>query len=132
MLEDRLKTIGENTGCTDIYVDGGYHSEDIHEIADDSAMEIHLTDMTGREPTKEISATDFEIDEDTNIIKKCPGGYTPINAGVSKSQTSAYFPHKACENCPLKDRCYSKKQVKSCVVRIPIKTVKASRVRKVY
>lgn len=129
ILKKRLEVISGNTGCTDMYVDGGYHSEDVHETAKENGIEIHLTDMTGRKPTKKIPATDFEIDEKTNVIERCPKGHTPINAGVNKSQTSAHFPHEVCANCPLKEQCYSKKQTKSCVVRIPLKTVKASRER---
>lgn len=129
ILQNRLESIRENTGCTDMYVDGGFHSDDVHRVANENGIEIHLTNMTGKEPTKKIPVTEFEIDEDTNIIKKCPAGYTPIQAGVSNSQTSAHFPHEACGNCSLKDQCYSKKQIKSCVVRIPLKAVNISRER---
>lgn len=112
-----------------MYVDGGFHSEDIHQTASDNDIEIHLTNMTGREPTKKMPVTDFEIDEHTNVIKKCPGGYIPTNAGVSNSQTCAHFPHEECANCSLKDKCYSKRQVKDCVVRISLKAVNVSRER---
>lgn len=130
ILQDRLKGIRENTGCTNMYVDGGFHSEDVHQTAEENGIEIHLTNMSGTEPTKKIPVTEFEIDETTNVIRKCPNGYTPKHAGVSGGQTVAHFSHEACANCDFREQCYSKKQVKDCVVRINLKAVNASRERK--
>lgn len=131
ILQGRLKGISETTGCTDMYVDGGFHSEDVHKTAKENGIEIHLTNMSGTEPTKRLPVTDFDIDETTNVINKCPGGYIPSRAGVSSGQTSAHFPHEACANCKFWEQCYSKKQVKDCVVRISIKTVNVSRERQI-
>lgn len=130
ILQDRLKKIHENTGCTDMYVDGGFHSEDVHRTAKENEIEIHLTNMSGREPTKKLPVTEFDIDE-TTVINKCPGGYIPTCAGVSSRQTSAHFPHEACANCEFREQCYSKKQVKDCVVRINLKAVNAGREREI-
>ena len=129
ILNERLEDIHENTGCTDMYVDGGFHSVDVHATAKENGIEIHLTNMSGTEPTK-LPTTEFEIDESTNVINKCPGGHTPIRTGVSKGQTSAHFPHETCANCEKREQCYSKEQVKDCVVRISLKTVNAGRERK--
>ena len=131
ILQGRLKEIRENTGCTDMYVDGGFHSEDVHQTAKENGIEIHLTNMSGTEPTKKLPVTEFDIDETTNIINRCPRGYIPTHAGVSGGQTSAYFPHEACSNCELRGQCYSKKQGKDCVVRITLKAVNASREREI-
>ena len=128
ILQDRLETIKENTGCTDLYVDGAFHSETVHLTAQEKKIEIHLTNMSGKEPTN-IPVSEFDIDETTNIINKCPGGHIPTRAGVSNGQTSAHFPHEACTNCALSHQCYSKKQGKDCVVRINLKAVKVSRER---
>ncbi|NLI93135.1 MAG: transposase [Peptococcaceae bacterium] len=54
ILQGRLKGIRENTGCSDMYVDGGFHSEDVHQTAAENGIEIHLTNMSGTEPTKKI------------------------------------------------------------------------------
>jgi hypothetical protein len=130
ILPDRLGEIKKNTGCADMYVDGGFHSEEVHKTAEENEIEIHLTNMSGTEP-KKLPVSDFDIDEATNIIQKCPEGHTPTHAGVSKSQTSAHFPHEACANCGLRDQCYSKTQVKDNVVRIDLKAINASREREV-
>ena len=129
ILRHRLKGIRENTGCTDMYVDGGFHSEDVHQTAEENGIEIHLTNMSGTEPTKKIPVTEFDIDETTNVIRKCPKGYTPKHAGVSGGQTAAHFFHEACINCGFHEQCYSKKQAKDCVVRINLKAVNAGRER---
>jgi len=129
ILQDRLNKIKENTGCTDMYVDGGFHSEDVHQTAKENEIEIHLTNMSGTEPTKKLPVTEFDIDKTTNVINKCPGGYIPTRAGVSGGQTSAHFPHEACANCEFSNQCYSKKQAKDCVVRISLKAVNVSRER---
>ena len=129
ILKDRLKEIRENTGCTDMYVDGGFHSEDVHQIAKENGIEIHLTNMSGTEPTKKLPVSEFDIDKTTNVIRQCPRGYIPTHAGVSGGQTSAHFPHEACAGCEFRGQCYSKKQVKDYVVRITLKAVNASRER---
>jgi hypothetical protein len=126
---ERMPIIKENTGCSEQYVDGGYHSPGVHKTAAENDIEINLTDMCGTEPSKKIPVSEFDIDADTNVILGCPGGNTPTHAGVGNSQTSAHFPHEACANCDLREQCYSKKQVKDCVVRISLKSVDASRER---
>ncbi len=128
ILKDRMDNI-RDTGCTDLYVDGGFHSPEVHQVAKESDIEIHLTNMSGTEPTKKLPVNEFDIDETTNVINKCPAGHTPIHSGVKSGQTTAHFPHDACVGCELKDRCYSKPQVKSCVVRISLKAVETSRER---
>ena len=129
ILIDRLPIIKENTGCGDMYVDGGFQSEEVHQVAADNGIEIHMTNMSGTEPKTHIPITKFDIDEDTNVIKKCPAGNVPTQAGVSKSQTSAHFPHDVCIGCAFREQCFSKQLAKDCVVRINIKAIEAGRVR---
>ena len=126
ILSSRLPAIKKNTGCTDMYVDGAFHSADVHDTAESNGIKIHLTNMTGTKPGKYLPVSSFEIDGETNVIIKCPGGQAPMNAGVSKGQTVAHFSHEDCANCPLIGRCQGKKQVKSRVVRITLKSIKAS------
>jgi hypothetical protein len=130
ILTERLPVIRENTGCKDMYADGGFHSEDVHQAAAENGIEMHLTNMTGTKPTTGLPVSEFEIDEDTNIITRCPGGHAPTSAGVSKSQTTAHFPHEACANCELRDQCQRKEQKKDNVVRLTLKSMMSSRERK--
>ena len=50
MLNERLRTIRENTGCKNMYADGGFHSEKVNQTAEENGIEIHLTNMTGTKP----------------------------------------------------------------------------------
>lgn len=129
ILPERLPEIKKNTGCTDMYVDGGFHSDEIYQVAEDEGIEMHQTNMAGTEPTKKIPVSEFEIDETTNTINKCPGGYTPTSTNTTKTQTIAHFSHEACGNCEFRDQCYSQEQVKENVVRINHKTIDTSRKR---
>jgi hypothetical protein len=127
ILKERLEVIRENTGCTDMYVDGGFHSPDIHTTAKENGIKVHLTNMSGTTPKKRIPATDFEIDTETYIIIKCPMGHVPTRVGLNKKRdhTSAHFQHQTCEGCELRNQCHSRTQKRDNVVRIPIKAVKA-------
>jgi hypothetical protein len=126
---ERLPAIKENTGCKEQYVDGGFHSPEVHQAAAAIDIEIHLTDMCGTEPANKIPVTEFDIDAETNVIGKCPAGHAPARAGVCKSQTVAHFPHEVCANCGLRGQCYSKEQKKDCVVRLSLTSVGAGRER---
>ena len=129
ILKDRIPIIKENTGCTDMYVDGGFHSDEVHQVADENEIEIHLTNMSGKKSHKYFSPSEFEIDEDNDMIIKCSGGYTPIRAGIRKGQSVAYFSREDCSNCPLRENCQSKEQKKNYVVRINVSAIKTSRER---
>ena len=80
ILTGRMEEIRKNTNCTDMYVDGGFHSEDVYDAAKEAGIEIHLTNMSGTKPRKKLPVTEFEIDPETNIIIKCPKGYTPYTS----------------------------------------------------
>ncbi|MCL2757663.1 MAG: transposase [Coriobacteriia bacterium] len=131
IMEGRLKPIRRNTGCTDMYLDGGFHSDDVHKIAAENDIKIHLTNMSGEQQTKKLPVSKFTIDMETNVIQQCPGGHAPTQAGVSGGQTVAHFSHEACANCEHASRCHIKKQNKDCVVRINLKAVEVSRKREV-
>lgn len=129
IIKDRLECIRDNTGCKDLYVDGGFHSKDVSDVAKETGIEMHLTDMSGTEPSKKLPTTDFEIDEPTNLIGRCPRNQVPYRSVISGGQTVAHFLHSACENCELMEHCYAKRQKKDYVVRINLKAVNAGRER---
>jgi hypothetical protein len=129
ILNERLPIIKENTGCTDMYVDGGFHSDSVHQTAEENDVEIHLTNMTGAKPRKYFDPSEFEIDVNTDVITGCPAGHEPERAAISKGQSVAHFSREACGNCPLREQCHSKEQKKNFVVRISVKSINASRER---
>lgn len=90
---------------------------------------MYLTDMSGKEPTKKMPVTDFEIDEEEDLIPKCPGNHIPVRAVISSGQSVAYFSHPACDNCIHRENCYAKRQKKNYVVRISLKSIAVGRER---
>jgi len=99
------------------------------QIAKENSVELHFTDLSGRKPISRISVTEYEIDEETKVITKCPRGIISIHAGVKNGQTVAHFPKEACAMCELKNQCYCKEQKKDYVVRINLKSTEAAKQR---
>ncbi|MBC7765710.1 MAG: transposase [Hyphomonadaceae bacterium] len=129
MMIDRLPEICENTGCEEMFVDGGYHSPKVVEEAAKQGVKLHFTNLNGREPSKKLPVTAFEMNEETNIITKCPKGNIPLSTGVTGGQTVAHFSHGACSNCEFYNQCHSKQQKKDCVVRISLNAIRIAKER---
>jgi hypothetical protein len=127
--EERIPEIKKNSDCDSMTLDGGYYSEKVTAAGVKNNIDLHFTDMTGREPKNKLPATAFEFDVKTLIINKCPNNVVPLRAAVKDGQTVAHFPLEACRNCPLFERCYVKEQKKDCVVRIDKKTIGAAQQR---
>ena len=125
MIVNRMPAIRE-TGCEDLYMDGGYHSETVNQTAEEQNIQIHLTNMSGTRPSKKIEATAFEMDEQTHVILKCPASQVPTRVSINNSQTVAHFELGTCEQCPLRAMCYSQTQKKDNVVRISLNSVKTA------
>ncbi|MCL0077774.1 hypothetical protein M1N61_01760 [Peptococcaceae bacterium] len=130
LIKDRLPVIKENTGCKELYADGGFYSDEVVKLGKDNGINLLFTNLSGREPSKKLPVTEYQIDESTNIITKCPKGITPLHTSITKDQTLAHFPLKACENCEYRKKCHCKKQKKSYVVRISIKSIRSAQQRK--
>ena len=67
--------------------------------------------------------TEFETNEETGLIDKCPAGHTPIRSALKKGQMTAHFDKEVCKQCEHFNTCHSKEQKKDCVVRISTKSV---------
>jgi hypothetical protein len=129
IINDRLPEICSNTECTDMYVDGGFYSDSTTKTGEENNVDVHFTDLTGVRPHKKLPVTEYEIDEDTNIILKCPKGEVPTSVCIKKGQTVARFPLEVCSGCEFREQCHSKQQKKDCVVRITLKAVQTAKQR---
>lgn len=130
LLKERLPRIHNHTDCDELYVDGGYYSEEIATTkAQENRTTIHFTDMTGKDPVNKIPATEFEFEEDSTLIKRCPKGIVPLRTAVKNGQTVAHFPVECCTTCELLERCPGKSQKNSYVVRMSHKSLTAARQR---
>jgi hypothetical protein len=129
IIKNRLPQIRENTGCTDMYVDGGFHSNGVIEVAKDNGIEVHFTNLNGTSPRKKLPVDEYAIDEITKKITQCPSGFQPTQSGITKDQTIAHYPFETCDKCELRDQCHTKRQKKDYVVRISLKALKTAKER---
>ena len=127
--EERIPIIKENTDCNSLTTDGGYYSEKVSATGAANNIDLHFTDMTGREPKFKLPVTAFEIDVETTIITKCPNNVAPLHTVVKDGQMVAHFPLDACRKCPLAGQCSAKEQKKDFVVRINKKAIAAAEQR---
>lgn len=51
-LNDRLPELKENTNVEDLYLDGGYYFDKIAEFEKENEVELHFTNLSGRNPSK--------------------------------------------------------------------------------
>ena len=126
LLTDRLGNIKENTGCSDMYVDGGFHSNEVSTEAGKNSINIHLTDMSGKKPYKKLPITAFEIDPKEFILIRCPAGHSGYNKSVRDSQSVMHLPLDTCRGCDMFNMCHSKIQKKDCVVRVQVNAIKSA------
>jgi hypothetical protein len=126
---ERTPKIKQNTDCNSMTVDGGYFSEKVITAGTEHHIDLHFTDMTGREPSSKLPVTAFEFDAKTLIINHCPNQAAPLYAVIKDGQTVAHFPLDVCRNCPLVGQCYVKEQKKDFVVRIDKKAIIAAEQR---
>ncbi|MBC2724542.1 MAG: transposase [Desulfosporosinus sp.] len=69
---------------------------------------------------------EFVLDDQGKMLIKCPAGHKPYKSRYSDKTESirASFNRKTCENCPLRERCGAKLQMKSACVLVSVKKVK--------
>ncbi len=130
MLEERLQQIKEKTKLTDLYADGGYYGEDVEKQATKSTVNIHYTDMTGKDPSvKKLPLTSFTIENDK--ITSCSAEKLALRTTFKKKTgiLTAHFSLEECQACPQRDVCPVKFQKKSSTLRISQKALLAARKR---
>lgn len=130
LIKKRLPELKNNTGCEELYVDGGYYSQEAASSDKDQGVKINFTDMTGKTPKDKIGACEFKLDDAEKFIESCPNGTKPIRSAEKNGQIVAHFGLESCDNCELLDQCPVKKQKKSYVVRFSQKVLTASKQRK--
>jgi hypothetical protein len=129
IIRDRIGDIVENTGCTDLYVDGGFNSPDVAEAATDADVVMHYTNLSGTKSTVKLSIENYGIDEETKKITSCPAGNVPIRASTTSDQTVAYFTHSQCAICEYRVQCRVKINKTNAVVRISLNSIRLNQER---
>ena len=86
--------------------------------------------LKGPAPAHEISLSDFEFDEKTNFVTRCPEDHEPDN--VCRTRTNrirARFDRKTCCACPNLKNCPAKLAKKAAYLRYDDKTLRIARRR---
>ncbi len=129
MAQDAVPRLAKTYGAKEVYVDGGYSGETIHETAKEHDISMYYTNMTGKESSK-IPVSEFEILD--NKIIRCPVG-NPSCLSYHDQKTgkiTAHFDIAFCRNCKLRDVCPKKPTRQAGVVSITKKQRIASETRK--
>ena len=131
MLIERLPIIVAQSKVKDLYIDGGYYSERLEEVAEELDVNLHYTNMTGRK-TKfpKLPLTSFEVENCKTIIS-CPMGFTPIKSEYKKKKklVVAEFDIEQCLKCPLKNICPVEIRKKKSLLREATKSLRAAKRR---
>ncbi|WP_051533993.1 transposase [Desulfitibacter alkalitolerans] len=107
-----------------LIVDGAYYKQEKAENAASKGIELIPGELVGRKPaTDKLSYSSFSIDEDKNVVNRCPNNQEPIEAYYDEKGKSytAKFSKEQCQDCPHKDKCPMKEQKKDNVVRFSAK-----------
>lgn len=112
------KQLNQDSNPTQLIVDGAFYAQDRAEEALTNDIELIPSEMVGKKPDPEkLSYEQFEIDEDTNTIKLCPFGKSPLYSYNKDKIYTAKFSKDECTNCPYNGQCPIKKQKKFNTIR---------------
>lgn len=131
MLIERLPIIVERTGVKEVYIDGGYYSERLEEVAEKLGVKLHYTNMTGKKiKHSKLPFTSFEIESNQTVIS-CPAGQRPLTSHFNKKNNLIFaeFDREECNKCPFKDICRVEIRKKKSLLRIPRKSLRAAEIR---
>ena len=92
----------------ELLADTAYGSdENVRHCADQGIELVAPVKKRHKGNEEALSALDFEIDETTWEVQRCPAGNTPCSTGYSEKRDEGYalFERATCEGCPNFGRC---------------------------
>jgi hypothetical protein len=99
-----------------IITDGAYASAELLETAERKGVTLAATTLTGG--IEDDFEANFEIDETSHTIKRCPAGHEPKDSKYSEEKGHrAHFDKETCANCPHCDRCPGIFQKRTALIR---------------
>jgi hypothetical protein len=107
VLNNKLEVIKEETDLETIITDGGFHSPDVSQTAEELDVEIITTAIRGKKTEKEdiLDTKAFHFEEN-GLISACPDGHRPIRQKLDKDKKlTASFDRRKCEVCHLSEKC---------------------------
>lgn len=108
--KETIEKLGKQEEPVILIADGAYGSLENVELATENNINLITTALIGKTP--EIVLSEFELDEATHEVIKCPLGNTPYKTSYYEN-TGLYrasFNKKTCEHCPLREKCGAKLQ----------------------
>ena len=121
-----IKEYIENTDTADetvaLIADGSYASEENRCLAAEKNIGLLTTGLIGRKP-REIFGQ-FDIDEESKTVTRCPGGNTPKSCSYIKQTDSIRisFHRHQCEGCSYQSECNPRLKVRTAAMLIPLKS----------
>ena len=129
-LHPAIDAVQERDCCPEeLTCDTLYGGDDNVREAADKGVEV-IAPLKGPAPSHDISLTDFEIDETTQFVTRCPEGYEPDN--VCRTRTNRIrvrFPKKTCSTCPHQKHCPVKLEKKAAFLRYDDKILRLAQRR---
>ena len=107
LLAEDVPELPEETGLTDLLVDGGYMHKEVESCCDDHGITQHFTGLTGQPPPAEkLSLAAAEWDEHRMVA--CPAGHEPFEQRYmpESGRISGRMGKEFCEGCPHKENCF--------------------------
>lgn len=121
--KETIEKLGKQEEPITLITDGAYGSLENVELASENNINLITTALIGKTP--EIVLSEFELNEATHEVIKCPLGNIPYKTSYYE-KTGLYrasFNKNICERCPLREQCGAKLQKKSAYVLITAKTI---------
>ena len=112
-----------------LLADTAYGGDENVQRAEAEGVEV-VSPATGKESSKNIQLTDFEIGKNSNV-KKCPEGHKPIDQRKNKTRNTVLFDVVQCSNCPRCSQCPVKEGKKYFYLRFNDKELRLAIRRKI-
>jgi hypothetical protein len=113
LLAEDVAELPDETGLSDLLVDGGYTHRDVESRCGDHEITQHFTGLTGQRPSAEkLSLADAEWDGHRMVA--CPAGHAPFEQRYipESGRISGRMDTEFCEGCPHKENCFVQEQQK--------------------
>ncbi len=129
MANESIPRMQDTFHAAELYVDGGYSGERVHDTAEANGISMFYTNMTGATPDT-IPVTEFTFSE--NKITHCPEGHaSELSVYDEETRTTlAHFDSEICNGCSRKEECPVKPRKQSHSVSITHKQRVAADTRK--
>ena len=121
--KETIEKLGLRESKTILIADGAYASTENVALAAENNIELITTTLLGKTP--DVIQASFQIDSTNRKVLMCPAGKKPYKTSYYE-ETGIYrasLYKKACEQCPLREKCGAKIQKKSAFVTITEKMV---------